>query len=78
MGISSAKVAKIFREMADFLSLKGENPFRVRAYEKAADALEHLPGDLKDLYEQGKLEGIPGLGKGMLEKIGTILNFPRG
>ena len=74
MGISSAKVAKIFREMADFLSLKGENPFRVRAYEKAADALEHLPGDLKDLYEQGKLEGIPGLGKGMLEKIGTILN----
>ncbi|MEA3485231.1 MAG: DNA polymerase/3'-5' exonuclease PolX [Candidatus Aerophobetes bacterium] len=74
MTVSSAKVARIFQEMADFLSLKGENPFRIRAYEKAADALHHLPGDLKELYEQGKLEGIPGLGKGMLEKIGTILN----
>jgi len=37
-------------------------------------ALEHLPGSLNELYEQGKLEGLPGLGKGMLEKIGTILN----
>ncbi len=74
MSVSSDQVARIFREMADFLSLKGENPFRVRAYEKAADALEHLPGDLKELYEQGKLKGVPGLGKGMLEKIGTILS----
>jgi len=74
MEISSAKVARIFREMADFLSLKGENPFRVRAYEKAADALEHLPGALKELYDQGKLEGVPGLGKGMLEKIAIILD----
>jgi len=74
MSISSDKVARIFREMADFLSLKGENPFRIRAYEKAADALEHLPGDLKELYEQGKLKNAPGLGRGMLEKIVTILD----
>jgi len=58
---------------ADFLSIKGENPFRVRAYQKAADALEHLSGDLEILYHQGKLQGITGIGKGMLEKIETIL-----
>jgi len=74
MKIDSAKICQIFREMADFLSIKGENPFRVRAYEKTAETLEHLPGDLEELHHQGRLAGIPGIGKGMLEKIDTILN----
>jgi len=74
MKIDAAKVARIFNEMADFLSIKGENPFRVRAYQKAADALEHLSGDLETLYHQGKLQNIAGIGKGMLEKIETILD----
>jgi len=73
----SGKVAQIFREMADLLAIKGENPFRVRAYEKAADVLEHLSGDLQDLHKEGKLEKIPGLGKGMREKISTLLNTGR-
>ncbi|MEA1964657.1 MAG: DNA polymerase/3'-5' exonuclease PolX [Candidatus Aerophobetes bacterium] len=73
MKVDTAKVANIFNEMADFLSIKGENPFRVRAYQKAADALEHLSGDLGTLYHQGKLQNIAGIGKGMLEKIETIL-----
>ncbi|MFQ6067101.1 MAG: DNA polymerase/3'-5' exonuclease PolX, partial [bacterium] len=68
MKVDSARICQIFREMADFLSIKGENPFRVRAYEKAAETLEHLPGDLEELYSQGRLAGIPGIGKGMLEK----------
>ena len=33
------KIARIFREMADLLAIKGENPFRIRAYEKASDIL---------------------------------------
>jgi len=74
MKIDSAKICQIFREMADFLSIKGENPFRVRAYEKTAETLEHLPGDLEELHHQGRLAGIPGIGKGMLEKIEAILN----
>ncbi len=77
MKVDSAKVCQIFREMADFLSIKGENPFRVRAYEKAAETLEHLPGGLEELHRQGTLAGIPGIGKGMLEKIDTILNTGR-
>ncbi|TET28666.1 DNA polymerase/3'-5' exonuclease PolX [Candidatus Aerophobetes bacterium] len=63
--------------MADLLAIKGENPFRVRAYEKAADVLEHLSGDLQDLHKEGKLEKISGLGKGMREKISTLLNTGR-
>ena len=75
MKVDASKVVRIFNEMADFLSIKGENPFRVRAYQKAADALEHLSGDLEALYHQGKLQNIAGIGKGMLEKIETILEI---
>jgi len=74
LSVDSAKIVQIFREMADLLAIKGENPFRIRAYEKAADALEHLSGDLQGLRHEGKLEEVPGLGKGMCEKIATILN----
>ena len=74
MSVDSAKIVQIFREMADLLAIKGENPFRIRAYEKAADALEHLSGDLQSLRHEGKLEEVPGLGKGMCEKIATVLN----
>ena len=77
MKVDSAKICLIFREMADFLSIKGENPFRVRAYERTAETLEHLPGDLEELHRQGRLADIPGIGKGMLEKIDTILNTGR-
>lgn len=74
MRVDSAKIVQIFREMADLLAIKGENRFRIRAYEKAADVLQQLSGELQDLYDEGKLEEVPGLGKGMCEKIATILN----
>ena len=73
MKVDKTEVASIFREMVDFLAIKGENPFRIRAYEKTADLIEHLSGDLEQMYRQGKLNQIPGIGKGMLEKIETIL-----
>ncbi|MCD6406747.1 DNA polymerase/3'-5' exonuclease PolX [Candidatus Aerophobetes bacterium] len=59
--------------MADFLAIKGENPFRIRAYEKAADIIQHLSGNIEELYQKGELSKIPGIGKGMVEKIETIL-----
>lgn len=74
MKVEAAKVVSIFREMADLLSIKGENPFRIRAYEKAAETLGRLPADLQELHKQDKLKSIPGLGKGMLEKISAILD----
>jgi len=70
---TKVEVAKIFREMADFLAIKGENPFRIRAYERAADIIEHLSGDLEELLRQGKLSKISGIGKGMIEKVEKIL-----
>jgi len=73
MKVDTRRAATIFGEMADLLSIKGESPFRVRAYRKASDILEYLPGDLGEVYRKRKLDGIPGLGRGILEKIGIIL-----
>ncbi len=71
--VDNTKVARIFREMADLLAIKGENPFRIRAYERAADIIETLSGNVGELYREGKLNKIPGIGKGILEKIETII-----
>jgi len=71
--VDNTKVARIFREMADLLAIKGENPFRIRAYGRAADIIETLSGNVGELYREGKLNKIPGIGKGILEKIETII-----
>ena len=50
MGISvNHKLAEIFGEIADFLELKGENPFKVRAYQKAARTLEGFSLSVADM-----------------------------
>lgn len=35
-------IAKVFQNIADLLELKGENPFKIRAYQRAARAIDHL------------------------------------
>jgi len=67
------KIARIFKEMADLLAIKGENPFRIRAYEKASDIIKHLSGNLEELCRQEKISKIPGIGKGIAEKVKVIL-----
>ncbi|MCD6574797.1 DNA polymerase/3'-5' exonuclease PolX [Candidatus Aerophobetes bacterium] len=67
------KIARIFKEMADLLAIKGENPFRIRAYEKASDIIKHLSGNLEEICRQEKISKIPGIGKGIAEKVKVIL-----
>lgn len=67
------EIAEIFEKIADALEFKGENLFRVNAYRKAARVLSELPEDIEELWKNGKLEEIPGIGKGMAEKIEEYL-----
>ena len=41
--MKNSEVAKVFQDIADLLELKGENVFKIRAYQKAARAIEHYP-----------------------------------
>lgn len=67
------EIAQIFHNIAKILEIKGENPFRIRAYEKAAQNLEGLPEDIEILAEKNELENIPGIGKDLALKIKEIL-----
>lgn len=62
------QIARIFNEMADILEIKGENPFRIRAYRRAAQNIEGLPKDATQMTEDELLE-IPGIGQDLAGKI---------
>lgn len=63
------EIAAIFNEIADLLEIKNENPFRIRAYRKAAQNIESLTQDIEDIAKQDALEEIPGIGKDLAGKI---------
>ena len=71
--MDNKKIAEIFSEIAKILELKGENPYRVRAYQKASRILESLAEDVKILAEKNQLESIPGVGKDLAKKIEEII-----
>ena len=58
--------------MAGLLALAGESPFRARAYERAATAIEHLDVDLAALVEAGRLTELPGIGRGIAAMIAEL------
>ncbi len=69
------EVAEQFYLIAQLLSLTDENPFKIRAYEKAAQVIESLPEPIEDLVSDfDKLSSIPGVGKSIAEKIVEYFN----
>lgn len=69
----SQKIAEIFRNIAKILEIKGENVFRVRAYERAAGNIESMGEDIQDLINENKLTEIPGIGEDLASKIVEIV-----
>jgi DNA polymerase (family 10) len=67
--METARIAQIIDEMGTLLELRGENPFRVRAYHTAAQALVNLAGDLPEMIADGRLKEVAGIGDTMYSKI---------
>lgn len=61
--------ARVLDEIASLLELKGENSFKIRAYENAARALDGLTQDLGGLVEAGTLTEVRGIGDSIALKI---------
>jgi len=73
--MTNAAVAKMMREIAALLEMEGV-PFKPRAYEKVAYTIEALDEPLAETYKRGglkALEEIPGVGKGIAERIEELL-----
>jgi len=60
-------VRQVFEQIAASLALKGDNPFRIRAFEHAARAIAEYPGDFAEALSSGALAEVDGIGKGSLE-----------
>ncbi|MFH1002035.1 MAG: DNA polymerase/3'-5' exonuclease PolX, partial [bacterium] len=71
--LKNLELSRIFEQIARILKIKGENPFKIRAYEKIALVLENLPIDIEIIYQQGGLNNIPGIGEGITKKIEEFL-----
>src|SRR4051812_255742 len=67
--METARIARILDEMGTLLEVRGENPFRCRAYHNAAQALKGLPADLSEMIADGSLAETPGIGETMYRKI---------
>jgi len=67
-------IAEIFKDIADILEIKGENHFRIRAYERAGQNIESLPEDVEVLIRENTLKDVDGIGKDLEEKIREIVS----
>src|SRR5262245_7474483 len=62
-------LARILDEIAQLLELKGENAFKVRAYQNAARSIEQLSDPVADRIAAGTLVEVAGVGKAIAEKL---------
>src|SRR3954447_23846955 len=67
--METARITQVLDEMGTLLELRGENPFRCRAYHTAAQALMNLPDELSKMIADGRLAETPGIGETMYAKI---------
>jgi DNA polymerase (family 10) len=65
-------IARILTEIGDLLEIKGENPFKIRAYRNAAETVIHEPRRMAELGDADRL-ALPGIGKDISAKIGELL-----
>ena len=68
------KVASILYEIADLLELKGDEPFKPRAYRSAAHTIGEMREDIETVYRQGKLHDVPGVGDAISKKVAEIID----
>ncbi|MBK1877012.1 DNA polymerase/3'-5' exonuclease PolX [Pelagicoccus mobilis] len=67
--MNKSDIADVLNEIATLLELKGENPFKIRAYQNGARKLETLESDLADLVAEGRLKEVAGFGDALAQKI---------
>lgn len=77
--MTNNRIADVFDEIADCLEFKGANPFRLRAYRKAARTIRHHSEPLETILHEPdrKLTDIDGIGKDLADKVATLVETSR-
>lgn len=75
--MKNSELASLLYNISELLEIKGENPFKVRAYAKAARAIEGTMEDIEEIASRKGLKDIPGVGESIAEKIEEYLTTGR-
>lgn len=74
MPVQNSEIAAMFDQLADLLEVSGENPFRARAYRRAARTVDSLPRNVGAMIAEGQaLSELPGIGKDLAARIAAIV-----
>jgi DNA polymerase (family 10) len=71
--MNNQDIARIFYNIAEILEIQGENPFKIRAYIKAAQTVESYTKELSEIKETEELKSLPGIGEKIVLKIKDLL-----
>ena len=64
-------IARVLAEIADLLEIKGDNPFKIRAYRNAAETVTHAPSAVAAM-SAADLKALPGIGRDLATKIAEL------
>ncbi len=74
--MENAAIARVLADIGDLLEIKNDNPFKIRAYRNAADAIAHHGDSVAALAPAERLT-VPGIGKDLAAKIGELVDTGR-
>ena len=75
--MNNEEIARRFYRLSALMEIRGDDPFRLRSYRNAAEAIEVWPTPLKEIAEKEGVTGlqeIPGVGKAIAGKVIDLLN----
>ena len=71
--MTNQEIARILIHISEILSIQGENPFKIRAYVRAAQTVEGLTDELNALEDPKEISKLPGIGAGIAKKLTELL-----
>lgn len=77
MALSNQQLADIFADIAGRLQIQGEVVFKTRAYSTVAENILNSPRPVIELWQEGKLDEIPGVGREIARKLDELLRTGR-
>ncbi len=77
MSVYNKLVARAFQRIAQLLQVRGDDGFKIRAYQRAADTLRHWPEDVRQAWRENRLTELPHIGPALAKKIDELLRTGR-
>jgi DNA polymerase (family 10) len=75
--VTNEEICRVFKHIADLLEVKGENPFKARAYRNVMRSIEELNEPLSLLVQENRLNEIAGAGEAIRKKITELAQTGR-